>query len=231
MRNVIDFAKKIGISSPLTDDLSLALGSSGIGLLELTSAYSVFANQGIRAEPYAIREVRDKDGNILESHEPELTEVIPKETAYIITNMMEDVIEHGTGSMAKVLKRPLAGKTGTTNEFTDAWFIGFSPNHVAGVWVGFDDMRSLGDREAGAQTALPIWISYMKGALDLLPFESFQVPEDIVFARVDPENGLLAPEGTEKAVTEVFVRGKEPKQVSVKNPSPTQFYRIDEVPQ
>ncbi len=231
VRNVIDFAKKVGISSPLTDDLSLALGSSGIGLLELTSAYSVFANQGLRAEPYAIREIRDKDGNILESHEAELTEVIPKETAYIITNMMEDVIEHGTGSMAKVLKRPLAGKTGTTNEFTDAWFIGYSPNHVAGVWVGFDDMRSLGDREAGAGAALPIWISYMKGALDLLPFESFSVPEDIVFAKVDPENGLLASEGTEKAVTEVFIRGKEPKQVSVKNPSPTQFYRIDEVPQ
>lgn len=230
VKNVIDFARRVGISSHLTNDLSLALGSSGVGLLELTSAYSVFTNQGIRPEPYAIREIKDQNGNLLESHEPQPTDAISKETAYIITNMMEDVIKRGTGSAARSLDRPLAGKTGTTNDFTDAWFIGFSPSHAAGVWVGFDDLRSLGDRAAGATTALPIWISYMKEALDLLPQDSFTIPENIISVKVDPDNGLLAPEGAEKAVMEVFVKGMEPKQVSIRNPSPTQFYRIDETP-
>ncbi|HLG23068.1 MAG TPA: PBP1A family penicillin-binding protein, partial [Candidatus Manganitrophaceae bacterium] len=190
--NVIEFARRVGLQGPLTRDLSLALGSSEVSLLELTSAYGVFANRGVRADPILITMVTDHTGQILERHESAPRQVVAKETAYIITNMLEDVIQRGTGRKAKSLGRPIAGKTGTTNEFTDAWFVGFAPNLVAGVWVGFDDNRSLGDREAGSTTALPIWVSFMEAALSRFPVAPFAIPENIVYAKIDPETGLLA---------------------------------------
>jgi len=227
IKNVIEFAKRIGISSPLAPDLSMALGSSSMTLIELTSAFGVFANEGVRSEPIAVLSVTDPAGQVLEEHEPVSNEVMTKETAYVITNMMEDVIEHGTGWRAKVLKRPLAGKTGTTNDFTDAWFVGFAPNIATGVWVGFDDVRSLGDREAGASAALPIWINFMRAAFEVLPEMTFAIPENVVFAKIDPETGLLAPEGTENPPIEIFVKGTEPTKVSRPQPKPAEFFRID----
>jgi penicillin-binding protein 1A len=227
IKNVIEFAKRIGISSPLAPDLSMALGSSSMTLIELTSAFGVFANEGVRSEPIAVLSVADPAGHVLEEHEPVSNEVISKETAYVITNMMEDVIEHGTGWRAKVLKRPLAGKTGTTNDFTDAWFVGFAPNIATGVWVGFDDVRSLGDREAGASAALPIWINFMRAAFEVLPEMTFAIPENIVFAKIDSQTGLLAPEGTENPPIEIFVKGTEPTKVSRPQPKPAEFFRID----
>jgi penicillin-binding protein 1A len=228
-RNVISFARRIGIQSPLSPDLSLALGSSGLSLLELVSGISVFANQGVRSEPLMITSITDHNGAILESHEPQAQQVISRETAYIITNMMEDVIQKGTARRAKVLDRPLAGKTGTTNDFTDAWFIGFAPNLVAGVWVGFDDLRSLGDREAGANVALPIWMSFMSNVLPKIPSLSFPIPEDIVYVKIDPRTGLLATNGAEDAVVDIFVKGTEPTKVSVPVPEPIQFFKLDEM--
>jgi penicillin-binding protein 1A len=227
IKNVIEFAKRIGISSSLAPDLSMALGSSSMTLIELTSAFGVFANEGVRSEPIAVLSVTDPAGQVLEEHEPVSNEVMSKETAYVITNMMEDVIEHGTGWRAKVLNRPLAGKTGTTNDFTDAWFVGFAPNIATGVWVGFDDVRSLGDREAGAAAALPIWINFMRAAFEVLPEMTFAIPENIVFAKIDPQTGLLAPEGTENPPIEIFVKGTEPTKVSRPQPKPADFFRID----
>src|SRR6185295_16630437 len=229
IKNAIDMARKAGITSPLTDDLSLALGSSSLSFLEMVSGYGVFANQGIRAEPFSVLFVTDSTGQPMENHEPNSQQVISKETAYLVTNMMEDVIQQGTGWRAKVLGKQLAGKTGTTNDFTDAWFVGFSPSLVAGVWVGFDDQRSLGDREAGATAALPIWITYMKEALPLVPAVSFIIPDDIVFAKIDPESGLLAPPGDEDAAVEVFVKGNEPTQYLTPQAKPAQFFRLDEM--
>ncbi len=229
IKNAIEMARKVGITSPLTYDLSLALGSSSLSLSEMVSGFSVFANQGVRAEPFSVLLVTDSTGLPLETHEPSSQQVISKETAYMATNMMEDVIQKGTGWRAKVLGKQLAGKTGTTNDFTDAWFVGFSPNLVAGVWVGFDDQRSLGDREAGATAALPIWVAYMKEALPLVPTASFIIPDDIVFAKIDLESGLLAPPGDEDAVVEVFVKGNEPTQYMTPQPKPAQFFRLDEM--
>ncbi|TAK05798.1 MAG: PBP1A family penicillin-binding protein [Candidatus Manganitrophaceae bacterium] len=228
VRNVIDFARRVGIQSPLTRDLSLALGSSGMTLMELTSAYSVFANQGVRVEPTLIISVSDHNGRVLEHRELAPQQVVSKETAYVVTNMMEDVIQRGTARKAKSLGRPLAGKTGTTNEFTDAWFIGFSPNVVAGVWVGFDDNRTLGDREAGGSAALPIWMNFMQETLARFPVTPFSIPDNIVYAKIDPHTGLLAPPEEEKGVVEIFVKGTEPKDYKVDTPTPTQFFKLDE---
>jgi penicillin-binding protein 1A len=227
IKNVVEFAKRVGITSPLTPDLSMALGSSSVSLIELASVFGVFANEGVRVEPISVLSVADSSGRVLEEHEPVANEVIAKETAYVITNMMEDVIQKGTGWRAKVLGRPLAGKTGTTNDFTDAWFVGFAPNLVAGVWVGFDDVRSLGDREAGASAARPIWISFMRAAFDVVPEMTFPIPENVVFAKIDPQTGLLAPEGADDAVIEIFVKGTEPTKVSHPQPKPAEFFRID----
>jgi penicillin-binding protein 1A len=232
VKNVIDFAKTVGITSPLAADLSLGLGSSSVGLMELTSAYSVFLNQGYRTEPYAILFVKDNAGNILESAEPQSLPVISKETAYLITNMMEDVIQKGTGQAAKTIGRPIAGKTGTTDAFINAWFIGGSPNLVTGVFVGFDDRHSLGETESGAHAALPIWTNFMQQALKPLPVVPFTIPEGVTFVKVDPSTGLL--EGEEEGQTgtvELFTKGSEPTQATQRRLDPVDFYKLDQIPE
>ncbi len=230
VKNVIEFSKQVGISSPLASDLSLALGSSSVGLMELTSAYGVFLNQGNRAEPYAIFFVKDNQEKVLELAEPESQEVISKETAYLITNMMEDVVQKGTGQAAKVLGRPVAGKTGTTNDFINAWFIGGTPNLVAGVFVGFDDRRSLGETESGAHAALPIWTNFMKTALKQVPVVPFVIPEGITFVKVDPSTGLLNNDSDDQpGNVEIFTKGSEPTQAAQRRLDPTDFYKLDQI--
>ena len=230
VKNVIDLAQTVGITSPLAADLSLGLGSSSVGLLELTSAYGVFLNQGSRAEPYAVFFVKDNAGKVLEMTEPEAHEVMSKETAYLITNMMEDVIRKGTGQAAKVIDRPIAGKTGTTNEFINAWFIGGTPNLVTGVYVGFDDRRSLGETESGAHAALPIWINFMREALKQVPVVPFTIPDGVTFVKVDPATGLLESEQEGTAGTvELFAKGSEPTQASQRRLDPTDFYKLDQL--
>jgi penicillin-binding protein 1A len=227
--DVIDFARTIGITSPLNRDLSLALGSSGVTLLELTSAYGVFANQGMRVEPFSISTVQDHNGEVLEQSIAEPRQIVSKEVSYLLTNMLEDVIQRGTGQLARVIDRPVAGKTGTTNEFTDAWFIGYTPNLVVGVWVGFDDIRTLGDRESGAHAALPIWTVFMRQALQQLPVMPFEIPDAIQFVRVDPATGLLLPEDAGQGMVEIFAKGTEPTQASPRRVDPADFYTIDQI--
>ena len=229
IKNVIEFARQVGITSPLSADLSLGLGSSSVGLLELTSAYGVFLNQGNRAEPFAIISVTDNAGKVLEQEDVQTQEVLSKETAYLITNMMEDVVQKGTGQAAKSLGRPIAGKTGTTNEFINAWFIGGTPNLVAGIFVGFDDRRSLGETESGAHAALPIWVTFMKEALRTLPVVPFTIPEGITFVKVDPSTGLLNTEQEDQpGNVEIFARGSEPTQAVQRRSDPMDFYKIDQ---
>jgi penicillin-binding protein 1A len=232
VKNVIEFAKTVGITSPLAADLSLGLGSSSVGLMELTSAYSVLLNQGSRAEPYAILFVKDNAGKVLEQAEPQALPVISKETAYLITNMMEDVIQKGTGQAAKVIGRPIAGKTGTTDEFINAWFIGGAPNLVTGIYVGFDDRRSLGETESGAHAALPIWINFMQEALKPLPVMAFTIPEGVTFVKVDPATGLLEGEQEGQASTvELFTKGSEPTEATQRRLDPIDFYKLDQIPE
>jgi penicillin-binding protein 1A len=231
VKDVIEFAKTVGITSPLAADLSLGLGSSSLGLMELTSAYGVLLNQGSRAEPYAILSVKDNAGTVLEQAVPQAIPVISKETAYLITNMMEDVIQKGTGQAAKVLGRPIAGKTGTTDEFINAWFIGGAPNLVTGIYVGFDDRRSLGETESGAHAALPIWINFMQVALKPLSVMAFTIPEGVTFVKVDPATGLLEGEEGQASTVELFTKGSEPTQATHRRLDPIDFYKLDQIPE
>ncbi len=229
VRDVIDFAQTVGVTSPLSHDLSLALGSSSLTLLELTSVYGVFANQGIRVEPYAIATVQDHGGAILEQSVAEPRQAVSKETVYLLTNVLEDVIQKGTGQLAKSIDRPVAGKTGTTNDYTDAWFVGYTPNLVVGVWVGFDDVRTLGEKESGAHAALPIWTEFMHKALEPLPVMPFEIPDEIQFVRVDSATGLLLPDQGGQGTVEIFAKGTEPTQVAPQRADPTDFYKLDQV--
>jgi penicillin-binding protein 1A len=165
IRNVEDYARKFGISSPLPPYLPVALGAAEATLFEQTSAYSVFPDDGVRLVPRLVTKVTDYDGRVLEEDYPEVKDVINSRTARLMTSMLEGVVQHGTAVAATKLKIPLAGKTGTTNDFTDAWFIGFSPSSTAGVWVGYDEKKTLGAKETGARAALPIWMDFMSAAL------------------------------------------------------------------
>ena len=175
IQNVIALARKFGITSPLPPYLPLALGASDLTLMEHTSAFTVFPDDGIHIEPHYIRRVTSYDGAILEEPRPQVTDVVPPEVARTMVAMLEEVVQFGTGVRAKELGRPSAGKTGTTNDFTDAWYIGFTPQLTAGVWVGNDDKRiSLGKKETGARAALPIWLEFMQQAVQGTPVENFQ---------------------------------------------------------
>ncbi|MFH1784099.1 MAG: PBP1A family penicillin-binding protein [bacterium] len=208
----VDYAHKMGIDSYLGPNLSLALGSSEVTLLELTRAFSTLANKGIRATPYSIIKIEDSAGNILEVQRPKEEEVLSPQTAYLITDLLNGVIENGTGYSARFLGRPAAGKTGTTNEFNDAWFIGYTPELVTGVWVGYDDRSTLGKKQSGGAVAAPIWTDYMRGALKGKPVLDFPVPDNIVFIKIDPLTGLLAREDSPEAIVEAFAEGNEPME-------------------
>jgi len=189
----INYARNLGISSPLTPTLALALGASGLTLSELLTAYSPFANQGERVEPYLIEKIYDRNGNLVEEHRGEGQPVISPQTAYLMTHLLEGVIQEGTGQKARELGRPAAGKTGTTNELKDAWFIGYTPSVLAGVWLGYDDHTlSLGKGETGGRAACPIWVAFMKEYLKDQPVESFPIPPGVVFARINAQTGALA---------------------------------------
>ncbi|SRR5579871_435252 len=165
IRQVIDYADRFGITAKLPPYLPVALGSAEITLLEQTSAYSVFPNDGVRVIPRYITRVTDYEGRVLEEDYPEVKDVISERTARIMTSMLQGVVQHGTAIAAARLPFPVAGKTGTTNDFTDAWFVGFSPTVTCGVWVGYDEKKSLGAKETGARAALPVWINFMTAAM------------------------------------------------------------------
>jgi penicillin-binding protein 1A len=210
VNNVIDFARTIGIQGDMPADLTLALGSLSISPFDLALCYNVFASNGMKVKPIAIKYITDSKGRVLENNEPEAEEVISPQTAFLITSMMEDVVKNGTGWRAKALGRPVAGKTGTTNEYKDAWFVGYTPDLVSAVWVGFDDMKPLGHQETGARAASPIWVSFMKNFLSG-EIEDFTIPEGIVSYTIDSATGLLSKDES-MGVKEYFKEGTEPKK-------------------
>jgi len=175
IENTIDLVRKFGITSPLPPYLPLALGAADLTPIEHVSAFSVFPDDGIHIEPHFIKRVTSYDGSVLEEARPNVTDVVPPDVARTMVAMLEEVVQFGTGVRAKELGRPSAGKTGTTNNFTDAWYIGFTPQITAGVWVGNDDPgQSLGKKETGARAALPIWLEFMQQAMQGMPVEDFQ---------------------------------------------------------
>ncbi|MFZ2198215.1 MAG: penicillin-binding transpeptidase domain-containing protein, partial [Thermodesulfovibrionales bacterium] len=185
--------------------------SFSITPLELAMAYNVFASNGMKTNPVYIKYVSDRQGRIVESCDPNPEEVISPQTAFLITSMMEDVVRYGTGWRARALGRPVAGKTGTTNDYKDAWFVGYTPDLVASVWVGFDNLKSLGSQETGARAASPIWVSFMNNALKG-ETENFSSPEGIVSYFIDPATGLLSRDGS--GLKEYFKEGTQPKQLA-----------------
>jgi penicillin-binding protein 1A len=180
INSVVEMARRFGITSPLPPYLPIVLGAADLNLIEHTSAFSVFPDDGIRIDPHLIRRVTTYDGAVLEQTHPAIRDVIAPDVARTMVAMLEDVINIGTGQGAKALMRPAGGKTGTTNNYTDAWFMGFTPQLTAGVWVGFDDKAiSLGRGETGARAALPIWTEFMQGAHAGLPVETFPNVESL----------------------------------------------------
>ena len=233
---VLKFVKKLGIESPIKRDLSVALGTSGVSMPEFTAAFAAFANGGERVKPIFIKKVVTMKGEVLEENFPyvELEEkeereeeeeepssspapapvlkerVLSPQHAYIMTHLLEGVVQHGTGQAAKALGRPVAGKTGTSSDSADAWFIGYTPSLLAAVWVGFDDKSSIGKNETGARAALPIWISFMAQALRNTPVEPFKVPPGVTLVRVDLETGLPSNGASHETIMEAFVDGTLP---------------------
>jgi penicillin-binding protein 1A len=207
----VKFAKNLGISSPLLAVPALALGSSDVTLLDLTSAYAVFANQGVRQPPVAILSITDSSGRTLFANDALPAQVMRPQTAYLITNLLKGVVEQGTGWKARALGRPIAGKTGTTNDYRDAWFIGYTPELVAGVWVGYDDQRSLGPRATGSRAALPLWLNFMQEAVRGQEPVDFSIPAGVVFRNIDPHTGLLSTERCKSSLREAFLPGTEPR--------------------
>ncbi len=213
----IQLARHFGITSPLTEDLSLALGSSGISLLELTSAYSIFANKGLFGVPIFITKIIDRHGNIIEENTPERVQVLDSRTAYQITRLLEGVIREGTGKKASGLGIPAAGKTGTTDRNMDAWFIGYTAKLAAGVWMGFDQQVSLGKRETGGIAAAPVWLDFMLAAKKRIPAGDFTIPEGIVLKSMDLMTGVLDSDESDKISVEAFKEENLPLHVGVEN--------------
>ena len=220
VRTVIDYARRMGIESELSPDLSLALGTSGVSLSEITKTYSAFANNGMLSEPYYIERIEDREGLIIEENHPVQREAIPQDTAYVITDILRGVIMEGTGQRARALNRPAAGKTGTTDSLWDAWFIGFTPELVTGVWVGYDDLAPMGKGETGSRAASPIWLYFMSEALKGKPVQDFIAPDSVVFAKIDNETGLLASPYSKKTVFQSFKKGTEPTEYAPRPEAP-----------
>lgn len=275
----IDYAKRLGIFSPLNPDFTLVLGSSSVTLYEMTKVFGQFARLGKRLRPKLVHQVLNQDGQkILDEVSLDLRfnkeiseldkqfedrrtalgervagltpeqlaedkkkrvdyslffedkeQLIRPQTAYIMTTLLKGVVEdkHGTGGKARAIGREVAGKTGTTNGYFDAWFIGYTPQIVTGVWVGFDKERSLGLGEVGGRSALPIWVEYMKAAHEGLPQMTFPVPEGIVFANIDSETGRLAHATTKNVLRQAFAEGTEPTAASNKSEEATDFLKED----
>jgi len=211
---VVALAHRAGIRSHLDPVLSLGLGSSVVSPLELANAFGTFANGGIHVEPFEVVRVENSEGQILEQHIPEESEAIPPQLAYLVTNLMKGVVENGTARYARAVGRPLAGKTGTTNDNRDLWFVGFTPDLVAGAWMGYDDFTSLGRKDlTGGSTVVPWWTQIMTPILRQYPSKDFPVPDGIVFKRVDSDTGMLALPTCPKVANMAFIKGTEPQKL------------------
>jgi penicillin-binding protein 1A len=217
-KNVLEYAKRFGFEEDFPPYLPIALGAGDATLLDITSAYTTFPNQGVRMKPFTVQTVTDRNGNLLEENRAEPSDVIRADTAFVMTNMLRGVLSlRGTGARAASLANswPLAGKTGTVDDNTDAWFVGFDPDITVGVWLGFDDKRkSLGSAEQGAFAALPIWMDFMKSYIAQRPDKDdppeFPAPGNIVFLAVDQSNGSVLPSDSPGTIREAFISGTQP---------------------
>jgi len=210
----VSYATNMGITSPLERNLSVALGSSGVTLQEMVRAYGVLAGGGKRVNPYFIKKIVDRTGNVFEEAKVVEEQVVDPRIAFMTTYVLQDAVQRGTGARARGIGRPVAGKTGTTNDNRDAWFIGYTPTHVTGVWVGFDKETTLNRGEVGGRAAAPIWLYFMTKYVAGTPVTQFPVPKGIVFYTVDSDSGFLAEgSGGGRTVREAFLEGTTEEDV------------------
>ena len=212
VKYAIDYINRFDAFKNMQPYLPLALGASEATLIHMVEAYGAFANQGLMMEPIYIDRILDRDGNLVEQNRPHAREVMRADIAYLMTDVLQGVTRRGTAVKAKVLKFPVAGKTGTTDDCTDAWFIGYTPSLIAGVSVGFDEKKSLGKRETGAEAALPAWIEFMQEVMKDKPVEEFQATSNIITVAIDRFTGLRATPDCTDVIIESFIAGSEPKQ-------------------
>ena len=219
-KRVIEYSRKLGISSQMRENLTIALGSFSATLQEMVNAFAIFANQGNRTEPIYVLEVSDQSGRILESSQTQTTNIISKETAFLISDVLQDVVRRGTGWRARALGRPSAGKTGTTNDNLDAWYIGFIPQLLTGVYVGFDQPRSMGLHESGSRAAAPVWVEFMKNAVANLPTQQFPQPPGIVSVKIHQSGRRAGPCDLQDEIQEEHYKtGTEPQLDMLLNPN------------
>ncbi len=260
---LIDYMKRLGMTSEFPRDLSIALGSATVSPMELARVYSLFPRMGRQTEPVFFTSVKARDGKVLEENQltalkspatpppveateegegvakaetPKVTgraqlflpsyplpqdpgQILDPRVAYVMTHLMKEVVNYGTGYEAKSLGRPAAGKTGTTNDYLDAWFTGFTPQVVTVVWTGFDSQQPLGPGETGAKASLPIWLSFMKEAVKAFPTSDFAAPPGVVFATIDSNSGKGVPSSSSRAIREAFIEGTEPSRQSAEAPA------------
>lgn len=217
---VIHYANKLGIESPLNHDLTLTLGTSGVTLLEMVRGYATIANYGIKVEPIFIQKIEDGEGRVLEENFPQKEIVLSPQTSFVMIDLLKKAIDYGTGRRVRWLgfTRPCGGKTGTvgwtgeedTDKTIDAWFIGFTPDLVTGVWVGNDDASPLGEKMTGSAVAIPIWTKFMQKALEGKPVKDFSSPSGVVFKKIDVETGLLATPESKNTLWLAFIEETAP---------------------
>ncbi|MBI5477438.1 MAG: penicillin-binding protein, partial [Deltaproteobacteria bacterium] len=210
--HVIDFMRRVGIKSQVPRHISIGVGTPDFSLWEVCFAQAAFANGGLKVPPIFVLKVVSRDGKVIEDHSAERPQerAIPAEVAYLVTDLMKGVVEYGTGKKARELGRPVAGKTGTSTGFRDAWFVGYTTDWLTGVWVGRDDFKPIAYNVTGGQFALPIWLRFMEAAHPPGPPRDFEAPPGIYFVRALPESGLLVPPGTPGSVMVPFRRGTVP---------------------
>ncbi len=215
-KTVLDYAKKFGLEEEFPPYLPIALGAGDATLMEITSAYTAFPNQGVRMKPFGVLTVKDREANLLEENRGEPSDAIRADTAFVMTNLLKGVLVRGTAIRAAEMasKWPLAGKTGTVDDNTDAWFIGFDPDITVGVWIGFDEKKSMGNAEQGSFAALPMWMEFMKAYIDARPDKdeppAFEPPGNIVFLQVDKATGAVLPSDAPASIHEAFIAGTQP---------------------
>jgi penicillin-binding protein 1A len=213
-QTVVGYAKRFGFSQDFPPYLAIALGAGDASLLEVTSAYTAFPNQGVRMRPIEVLTVLDRDGNLLEENRSEAIDVIRADTAFVMVNLLRGVVQRGTAAAASSLKWPLAGKTGTVDDNTDAWFVGFDPDLTIGVWIGLDEKKSLGKTETGAAAALPVWMDVMPAYIESRPDREtppqFDGPGNVVFLAIDQATGTVADPNAPGAISEAFIAGTQP---------------------
>lgn len=215
-RRVVELARQFGLAGSMAPNLSLALGTAEVTPLEITSAYGCMVNQGIMVAPHSIERIEDRHGRVLYEHQPVSREVLDETSAWYMVDLLRAVIDHGTGYPARGkydFTAPAGGKTGTTDDYTDAWFVGFIPRLACGVWVGFDEKRSIGSRMTGAEAALPAWAAFMRQAVRVYGEDEFTPPAGYVTLRVCAESGEIASPGCPKPVSRTYRSGEVPTAV------------------